>query len=256
MAKKHGGGHHGGAWKVAYADFITAMMAFFLVMWITGLNPNSKKAIEDFFKTPLSSTADLLFFNGFKPKTYPVPFNVAWPNVTNPISMPKPRPLKDAKNIAALKTELKNMPGYSTNVRMSINEEEIRIDLVDNQQASLFGTLNERFTPHVKQMLTHLAGIIREMPNRLAIEGHTNSVPYQGPSGESNWELSTERANMARILLEQNGVPKGQIMEIRGCADQNLIEKLDPLSLLNRHISVIVKRKVPFYGDSNDVFGE
>lgn len=255
MARKHAA-HHGGAWKVAYADFVTAMMAFFLVLWILGISPVAKTAVSEFFKTPLSSTADLLFFNGFKPKTYPVPFNVAWPNVTNPISMPKPRPLKDAKNIAALRTELKNMPGYSTNVRLNISEDEIRIDLVDHPQAGLFGTVNERFTPHVRQMLTHLAGIVRDMPNRLAIEGHTNSVPYQGPGGESNWELSTERANMARIVLEQNGIPKGQIMEIRGCADHKLIEKLEPLSLTNRHISVIVKRKVPFYGDTSEVFGE
>ncbi len=255
MARKHAA-HHGGAWKVAYADFVTAMMAFFLVLWILGISPVAKTAVSEFFKTPLSSTADLLFFNGFKPKTYPVPFNVAWPNVTNPISMPKPRPLKDAKNITALRTELKNMPGYSTNVRLNISEDEIRIDLVDHPQAGLFGTVNERFTPHVKQMLTHLAGIVRDMPNRLAIEGHTNSVPYQGPNGESNWELSTERANMARVVLESNGIPKGQIMEIRGCADHKLIERLEPLSLSNRHISVIVKRKVPFYGDTSDVFGE
>lgn len=255
MGKKHAA-HHGGAWKVAYADFVTAMMAFFLVMWILGISPVAKSAVQDFFNKPLESAGDLLFFNGFQAKTYPAPFNIAWPNVTGPLSIPKPRPRRDAKNIATIKAELKNIPGYTTNVRFNVNEDEIRIDLVDNPQAGLFGTINERFTPHVKQMLTHLARIVSEMPNRLAIEGHTNSVPYQGPNGESNWELSTERANMARVVLEQNGVPKGQVMEIRGCADQSLIEKLDPLSLTNRHISVVVKRKVPYYGISSEIFGE
>ena len=255
MAKrKHGA--HGGAWKVAYADFVTAMMAFFLVLWIIGLSTSTKKAVSEYFKTRLTSASDLLYFNGFIPKMDPVPFNMPWPTVTGPNFIMKPRQRRDSKNIEALKSDLKKIMGFSTSIRLTIDENDIRIDLVDSQPAGLFGSVLERFTPLLQQMLGEIAAIVRDMPNRIVIEGHTNSVPYQGPAGESNWELSIERANMARMILEQQGVQNQQIIELRGCADQFLLDKIDPMSLTNRRISIVIKRRMPYYPEINGVFGQ
>ncbi|HNW36900.1 MAG TPA: OmpA family protein, partial [Candidatus Ozemobacteraceae bacterium] len=146
--------------------------------------------------------------------------------------------------------------GFSTSIRLTIDENDIRIDLVDSQPAGLFGSVLERFTPLLQQMLGEIAAIVRDMPNRIVIEGHTNSVPYQGPAGESNWELSIERANMARMILEQQGVQNQQIIELRGCADQFLLDKIDPMSLTNRRISIVIKRRMPYYPEINGVFGQ
>ena len=255
MAKRHRGGH-GGAWKVAYADFVTAMMAFFLVLWIVGLSTASKKAVSEYFKTKLDSASDLLFFNGFIQKTDPIPFELPWPTLSGPNFVAKPRHRRDSKDIDALKSDLNKIPGSAESIRLTINENDIRIDLVDSQNAGLFGSMSERFTPLLFQMLGEIAVIVRDIPNRIVLEGHTNSVPYQGPSGETNWELSIERANMARKILEQQGVLNRQIIELHGCADQYLIDKIDPLSLTNRRISIVIKRRMPYYPEIDGTFGQ
>lgn len=245
MRKKHSGGH-GGAWKVAYADFVTAMMAFFLVLWILGLSPKVKSEIEEYFKTPVSSGLDLLYFNGFMAKQIPVPFKTSWPTVTGPSFEVRPKSRQNIKNIKALKDELRRIDGADANMLVTDDESEVRIELVDKQTSSLFNNTNYQFTEHLKRMLTATAEVVQKMPNRLALEGHTNSLPYVGPGGETNWELSTERANNARLILEKNGVSSQQIIEIKGCADHMLLKKDDPAALTNRRISIVIKRKLPF----------
>jgi len=252
--KKHA--HHGGAWKVAYADFVTAMMAFFLVLWIVGLSSSTKKAVESYFKTQLTSVADLLYFNGFAPKQEAIPFQLPWQTLSGPKFIPIPRPRRDIKNIEALRAELRKVTSASASLRLTIDENEIRIDLVDSEEAGLFGTMMERFTPLLRQMIREIAPLLREMPNRIVIEGHTNSIPYQGPSGESNWELSIERANMVRLLLEQQGLPDRQIIEIKGCSDLYPLDRIHPMSLANRRVAIIIKRRLPFIPELDAPFGQ
>ncbi len=240
----HGGGHHGGAWKVAYADFVTAMMAFFLVMWILGLNQDTRKAIASYFNDPAGlmksqrggKDAGLLMRDSVTGK----PSIVASKQSVQKEKQEKER-IKEVKKaiekMIATNPRFKSLQKF---VDITITREGLRIELLEGHEALFFETGSARLEPHTIALLGHIGREVGRLENSVVVEGHTDARPYAGGmSGYSNWELSTDRANSARRVL-CNMVHKGQITEVRGYADSRLRTPADPLHFSNRRISILV----------------
>jgi chemotaxis protein MotB len=219
----------GGAWKVAYADFVTALMALFIVLWMVNSSQKVKASVTGYFRDPRGYTTKL----GAGPAGAGEGLMV------------------HRKNIADIQKDLeqalRQMPEFSKirdNVKFSVTGEGLRIDLLETEQGMFFVTASPDPTPAGDHLLQLLAGELGKMPNSVVIEGHTDAQPFRnaGPtSGYSNWELSTDRANAARRLLNQYGFRPDQVVEVRGFADQRLLAPGEPLNPRNRRISVVVK---------------
>ncbi|MBS1850889.1 MAG: OmpA family protein [Acidobacteria bacterium] len=228
IIKKKGGhgGHHGGAWKVAYADFVTAMMALFIVLWLLNTSKPVKEAIAGYFNDPSGS--------GNKAGTSQ---SGQGPGLTiSREDMPK---LKEE-----LETAMARMPSFDKlrdQVKIMLTPEGLRIELLETESGTFFDTGSSQLNSQGKALLTMLAGQLGQLPNRISIEGHTDSRPYGGNKmSYGNWELSTERANAARRLMQENGLQPTQVSQVRGFADQEPRNPADPLDPSNRRISVIV----------------
>lgn len=242
VKKKHGGhGHHGGAWKVAYADFVTAMMAFFLVMWIIGLSQNIKEAIAAYFKDPVGFMKAV---NEGK-----LAFSIAPEGGAVKASekeLPKPGEVSEKQRMEEAKMEIekvvegvpefKHLKPY---VQIQIVDEGLRVELLESSQSVFFMTGSADLNPQARQLLARIAKYLSKLPNRIIIEGHTDSRPFSR-GGMTNWELSVNRANSARRILEANGLRKGQIYEVRGYADNKLRVPNDPYHYSNRRISLLI----------------
>ncbi len=237
--KGHGhGGHHGGAWKVAYADFVTAMMAFFLVMWIVGLSKPVKMAISGYFNDPLGISKD-----GHGGKS---------PVVDGSGDKPIKLDAKTAK--AALATmfkqaqsviqhELAQNPEYSElkdSVQVSVTDEGLQIELIEKTASLFFDTGSATMKPRAVHLLTIIARELGKIKAPIVLEGHTDSHPLGRPGGYSNWELSTDRANSARKVMEPRGLQKGQVLAVRGYADRKPAKPEDPYHFSNRRVSILV----------------
>jgi len=228
VIKKKGGhgGHHGGAWKVAYADFVTAMMALFIVLWLMNSNQKIQEAVGGYFRDP-SGTANKI---GSPMEGTGESFSLT----------------KD--NMAELKEELQktirqvpNFDKLQAHIDMTITSEGLRIELLESATSTFFGSGSTEPTMDGKDILALLAKELGTLPNKIAVEGHTDSKPYSGKGNYSNWELSVDRANSARRLLQENGVRPDQIMQVRGFADQRLRKPDAPFDPSNRRISLIVQ---------------
>lgn len=247
--KKADHGHHGGAWKVAYADFVTAMMAFFLVMWIIGLSQELKKAIAGYFRDPVG------FMETYKEGKHA--FSV------NENSLPGKPESHHLFNFQAkgnaptgeqqrqmfekikreLETALATLPDLARlreHIQISIAEEGLRIELIEGPEPVFFETGSAQITPAAKRLMILIAQEVRKLDNRLIIEGHTDSRPYRYVESYSNWELSADRANAARRVLESAGLWKGQVAEVRGYADTRLRVLSDPYHYSNRRVSLLI----------------
>ncbi len=232
IVKKKGGhgGHHGGAWKVAYADFVTAMMALFIVLWLMNSSEQVKKAISAYFNDPAGSGKEL-------------GSSSAGTGESLSIAKDEMSQLKDKLEDAMKKSpEFEKIRQY---VEMSVTGEGLRIELLESEKGIFF----ESGSPHPsavgEELIRQLAEELGKMPNELLVEGHTDARPYGGRGEYSNWELSTDRANAARRLMESSGVGKHQIIQVRGFADQQLRIKDKPEDASNRRISVIVRYQHP-----------
>jgi len=226
IKKKAGhGGHHGGAWKVAYADFVTAMMALFIVLWLLNTNKPVREAVAGYFKDP-AGTADKIGSNKAG-----VAENIA---ITKD-DMPK---LKEALEKAI--SRVPNFEKIKDQIEMTITPEGLRIELLEAATGTFFEVGNSAPSDNGKELLSLLAQELGKLPNHLSIEGHTDSKPYTGRREYGNWELSTDRANAARRLMQHDGVRGDQVAEVRGYADQMLRKRDQPLAPSNRRISVIV----------------
>lgn len=248
VKKKHGDhGHHGGAWKVAYADFVTAMMAFFLVMWIIGLSQNIKEAVAAYFKDPVgfmkaASEGKLAFSIAQE----------AGAAKAGEKDLVKTDQAADKQRLETAKKELEqimeSVPEFShlkPYVQIEIVDEGLRIELIESSESVFFMTGSAEVNPQARQLLMRIAKHLRNLPNRISIEGHTDSRPFLR-GGMTNWELSVNRANSARRILEAGGVRKGQIYEVRGYADNKLRVPNDPHHYSNRRISLLIAyRKGP-----------
>jgi chemotaxis protein MotB len=226
------GRHSGGAWKVAYADFVTALMALFIVLWMMGASAKVKSSIGGYFKNPkeFARAAALRSVN-------------AAANAADD-SLPRDN-MDDIRK--QLEEALKARPEFARlrdHVKFSVTAEGLRIDLLETDQGMFFVSGSPEPTPAGQALLSVLAKEMSQLPNTLAIEGHTDARPFRNASpaaGYSNWELATDRANAARRLLHGYGVRPEQVVEVRGFADQRPYNAKDLFDSKNRRVSVVVK---------------
>jgi chemotaxis protein MotB len=231
IIKKKGahGGHHGGAWKVAYADFVTAMMALFIVLWLLNSSKQVQEAVGGYFKDPTG-----------KSKMVGTDMQGSGENFAlTKDNMPK---LKEELQKAIRKVS--NFDKLSKQIEMTVTAEGLRIELLESEQGTFFESGDPKPNAAGVELLTALAGEIGKLPNRVYIEGHTDAKPY-GSSTYSNWELSVDRANAARRLMQGSGLSVTQVLQVRGYADQQLRNTKNPVDAANRRITVIVKYQEP-----------
>ena len=220
---------HGGAWKVAYADFVTALMALFIVLWMMNATSAVKKSVVGYFKDPRGYARTL---DGGPGRAAEVP---AMQRST----------ADDLEN--QLRQALERVPEFQSlrdNVKFSVTGEGLRIDLLENEQGLFFISGSPLPTASGESLLNALAVELARMPNRIVVEGHTDARPFRKATpqaGYSNWELAADRANAARRLLHQYGVRREQIVEVRGFADQRPFNQGDPDDARNRRVSVVVR---------------
>jgi chemotaxis protein MotB len=240
--------HHGGAWKVAYADFVTAMMALFIVLWIVGQSPKVKSAVAGYFKDPHVVTVSET--RGGTPEGPPVP--IAMPIPTEPPSEagpggpPRPEDIRRELERAAeaLARELKSRPDLAKlaeQVTIEVTPEGLRLEARETSDTSFFDVGTAHLRPEARALLMVIAHEIGKLSNRVVIEGHTDSRRYSRDDGYTNFELSADRANSARRTLVSGGVSSQQVSEVRGYADTRLRDPADPLDPSNRRISILVK---------------
>ena len=231
VIKKSGGhgGHHGGAWKVAYADFVTAMMALFIVLWLMGSSEKVKGAVAGYFNDPkgtASLTGTTMSGNGVEV-------------VQADDSMQR---LKE-KLEAEIKAK-KELEKLSKQIEITITPEGLRIELLEDKNGTFYQSGSARLSDSGQELLQLLAGELKTLPNDLLIEGHTDATQYSTDANYSNWELSADRANSARRLMQQSGVRSDQVTQVRGYADQMLRVKNNPYDPSNRRISILVKNGI------------
>jgi chemotaxis protein MotB len=240
IKRKKGGhaAHHGGAWKVAYADFVTAMMALFMVLWIVGQSKQVKEYVAQYFKDPGA-------FHEMTKRGSGVLEGAA--------SLPKPELKEEFLKREAQKLEqmgkeimqeLRKNPkleGLSKQIQIEIVKEGLRIELVETSESFFFDIGTANLKPDAKGVLTVIAKELSKLPNRIVFEGHTDSRQYSTENGYTNFELSSDRANSARRMLVNEGVRYSQIDEVRGYGDTRLRNAKDPLDASNRRISLLVK---------------
>jgi chemotaxis protein MotB len=228
VIKKKGGhgGHHGGAWKVAYADFVTAMMSLFIVLWLMNTSPKIRKAVAGYFNDPKGSSTLMGTDQSGASENLALTEN----------------------NIAGLKQKIEeaihrmnDLKALQNQIQITITPEGLRIELLETKDGTFFDTGSARLNQHGQELLEMLAGQLGQVPNRISIEGHTDAQQYASPDGYGNWELSTDRANAARRVMETTGLRKGQVSQVRGYADQKLRVPDNPMDPSNRRISLIVQ---------------
>jgi chemotaxis protein MotB len=229
------GGHHGGAWKVAYADFVTAMMALFIVLWLMGADDEIKKAITAYFNNPSG------------PGTMT---GTAAAGSGNALEIPKEDMAKLREKIQQALRTLPAFQQLKDHVEITITSDGLRIEMLETEAGMFFESGRPIPTESGSELLARLAEELGAMPNDVLIEGHTDSKPFSGDGSYSNWELSADRANSARKLMEAHGLRASQVAQVRGYADRQLRHPEDPESPTNRRISVIVQyMKVPAKSD-------
>ena len=220
------GGHHGGAWKVAYADFVTAMMALFIVLWLLNTSKQIQEAIGGYFKDPTGTSKKVgtaLMGSGDN-------FKLSKDNM----SQLKEQLQKSVQRMQDFE-KLKN------HIEMTITSEGLRIELLEGEGGTFFESGVGKPTDDGKEILLKLAQELGKLPNRIAIEGHTDAKPFAGARDYDNWELSADRANSARRFMQQNGLGAQQVSQVRGYADQRLRKPEHPEDPSNRRISLIVQ---------------
>ena len=225
--KQSGHGHaHSGAWKVAYADFATAMMALFIVLWLQGANDGVKKAVGAYFNDPMGKAKD-------------AGSGVAGSGETLVLDQSRMDELKQV-----LETALEKAPELGKlkkQVQMTITGEGLRIELLETEAGFFFQSGNSTPTKAAKQLIAAFAEELSKLGNPLTIEGHTDSRPFGHAGIYSNWELATDRANAARRVMESSGVNSAQITQVRGYADRRLRKPDAPNDPANRRVSLIVQ---------------
>jgi chemotaxis protein MotB len=233
---KHHGGHHGGAWKVAYADFVTAMMALFLVLWLVSqADTKLKESIANYFRSPgVFETMDGGILSAAK-KVSKEPTNLA--------SKDEEQALFSVAQ--SLQKKFEKRPEFSKfkdQVRVEVTEDGLRIQILDKAERVSFPVGSAELTDEAKIILAEIADTIKTLPNPIVIGGHTDGRPMQMANGYSNWELSADRANAARRFLETSGMNPKQIIRIIGYADSDLLVPDDPMAPSNRRITITIRK--------------
>lgn len=250
------GGHHGGSWKVAFADFATAMMAFFLVLWLTATaSPEQIKAVEGYFRDPVG------FTDGGSPNPVDLGGSASVVNEASPDEASSQIQIKDEvvdqlsetleqRRMEELFQELKDrieqnqtLQEFKDQLLIDITDEGLRIQIVDRSGRPMFDSGRAELKYYSQDILFELAKTLGSVDNKLSLTGHTDATPFKGRPGYTNWELSADRANTARRALVAGGVGQEQIGRVVGLSDSVLFDKSDPTAPVNRRISIIVLNK-------------
>jgi chemotaxis protein MotB len=224
--KRGHGGQHGGAWKVAYADFVTAMMALFIVLWLLNSSKQVQEAVGGYFKDPTGTSKR-------------VGSDMVGAGENFIINKDNMEQLKEQLQKAI--REVPNFDKLKNHIDMTVTNEGLRIELMESAKGTFYEIGSANLNRDGQDIVIVLAQELGKLPNKLAIEGHTDAKTYSKGRNYSNWELSADRANAARRLMQMNGIGENQVTQVRGFADQRL-RKLDaPLDPSNRRISLIVQ---------------
>lgn len=244
VKKKSGhGGHHGGAWKVAYADFVTALMAFFLVMWLVGQSDEVKQSVQSYFQDPIGfmkGKGQGAMKGGGTPAKSLQPGRA---DVTSILRKEREALLDVGHKI---RQALENMPELTSLmdfIEIEMTPEGLRIQLIDadeDQSSNFFDLGSAHLKSKTSLLLRAISSELGNLPNFVVVEGHTDSKPFNGRDGYSNWELSADRANSARKLMESSGMRPSQIVEVRGYADRLPRLPKTPTDPRNRRVAIIV----------------
>jgi chemotaxis protein MotB len=271
--KVGGAGHHGGAWKVAYADFVTAMMAFFMVMWlVASVSKEQRAAMFEYFHNPSmeegksvkaapgqagpggASTSAIDLGGGMDaPKTAPKPENEGLGQAVDTTTVDEARRIAqeaEKKQLESLMDELKKaidksqaLQPFKDQLLLDITPEGLRIQIVDKQNRPMFDLGKADLKDYTAQILREVAKYLNTVPNRISLSGHTDHKPYAGARGYTNWELSADRANAARRALLDGGMQEQKMARVVGLASSVLFDKANPYNPINRRISIIVMTK-------------
>ncbi|MYM81463.1 flagellar motor protein MotB [Duganella sp. FT50W] len=263
--KKGGGGHHGGAWKIAYADFVTAMMAFFLLMWLLGSTTKGDlNGISEYFKTPLkvamsggsgSGDSSSIIKGGGKDLTRSDGQVKASddPQVKKTYNLTAAKAALEAEEnqrLKNLKERIENkieanplLKKYKEQLLLDITSEGLRIQIVDEQNRPMFALAKADLQPYTKEILHEIGFVLNDVPNRITLSGHTDSTPYMSDAGYSNWELSADRANASRRALIAGGMQDAKVLRVVGLASAINLDKADPFNPINRRISIVVMNR-------------
>ncbi len=273
--KRSAPARHTGAWKIAYADFVTAMMAFFLLMWLLGSTTKGDlKGIAEYFQTPLkvalaggsgSGDSSSILQGGGKDLTRRVGHVK---NGSNDVpkqdnSLKKLRAEEEAAErarLGALKEKLEaaiekspTLKQFKKQLLIDITTEGLRIQIVDEQNRPMFALASAELKPYTKEILHEIGAVLNEVPNRISLSGHTDATPYSnGERGYSNWELSADRANASRRELVAGGMSENKVLRVVGLSAAAPIDRDDPFSATNRRISIIVMNQKAEDAISND----
>ncbi len=273
--KKVAGGHHGGAWKIAYADFVTAMMAFFLLMWLLGSTAKGNlQGIAEYFQTPLkvamaggegsgdSSSVikgggkDLSIRDGQTRKGEIEAVKKTYNLQAAEAALAR----ADAGRLKGLKEKIEaaiesnpTLKQFKKQLLLDITTEGLRIQIVDEKNRPMFASAKADLQPYTKVILHEIGLALNDVPNRISLSGHTDAAPYgSGEFGYSNWELSADRANASRRELIYGGMDETKVLRIVGLSSSVLFDKEDPLNPINRRISIIVMNKKAELSASQD----
>ncbi len=266
--KKVSGGSHGGAWKIAYADFVTAMMAFFLLMWLLNATPKPKLAgISEYFKMPLKVA---MMGGPAVAASDSVIKNTGGKDITlkqgqvKPIDGPKGKEKKvdiqdakealkqvEAKKLEELKQKIEKtidesemLSKFKKQLLIDITSEGLRIQIVDDKNRPMFNSAKAELQPYAKEILQQMGQMLNGVENKISLSGHTDATPYaSGDKGYSNWELSADRANASRRELIAGGMDETKLLRVVGLSSAALFDKENPFNPSNRRINIIVMNK-------------
>lgn len=273
IKKNKGHGHHGGAWKLAYADFVTAMMAFFLLMWLLGsTTEETRRGISDYFDDPwkaslsggdsvgdrtslmqgggsdLSSQESGQVDRGQHPKEDdPPPVDLAELSMqqiaVKAAEMEKQQLETLKEEINELINDKPELNEFKEQIKLEITPEGLRILIIDSQHRPMFRLASADAAPHIRGILRELAPIINALPNKISIHGHTDSLPFSSQLDYTNWELSSDRANAARRELIKGGLNTDRVLRVIGLASSIPYDSQAPDASVNRRISIVVMNK-------------
>jgi|UniRef100_UPI0035B23E1E chemotaxis protein MotB len=262
--KKSGHAAHGGAWKIAYADFVTAMMAFFLLMWLLGsTSKGDLKGLSDYFSSPLKVAMVGGTGAGASPTVLPGGGADLTQTTGQQHQGESADPLRkrrtvqearaaaareDARRLAALSAKISaaisnnpKLKQYSNQIRLETTPDGLQIQIVDDQGRPMFTTGSAIVQPYMREILREIGAALNGVENRISLDGHTDQAPFSGGlQGYSNWELSADRANASRRELVASGMPEDKLLRVTGLASSTLLDATNPTAPINRRISILV----------------
>ncbi|WP_455203792.1 flagellar motor protein MotB [Kaarinaea lacus] len=261
--KKGGHGHHGGAWKVAFADFVTAMMAFFLLMWLLGsTTPQERAAISDYFENPSAvqgpggASTSMIKLGAVDQDKASGKDNDNQQNdgssssqQTEVVEVDRDAQAEKVR-LNLLKQDLEQaieaseaLKKFKDQLLLDITAEGLRIQIIDKENRPMFDSGSSHLKSYSTQILKEIAKIVNKVPNKISLTGHTDATPYNSMRGYTNWELSTDRANASRRALVLGGLDSSKVAKVVGLSSTVLFDKAHPRSPVNRRISMIVMNK-------------